>query len=72
MASEKVSELKRRSRMKRRKKKKSDANVNRKFGIMKWSQSPGKKKMGSKYFVMEGGQSCFSPPTPGQMDFKRQ
>lgn len=62
MASEKVSELNRRSRMKRRRKKKSDANVKRKFGIMKWSQSPGKKKekkMGSKYFVMESGQSGF-------------
>lgn len=53
MASEDVSEQKR-SRMEERKKK-SDANVNRKFGIMKWSHSPGKRW---EYFVMEGGRSC--------------
>lgn len=27
----------------KKEKKKTDANVNRKFGIMKWSQSPGKR-----------------------------
>lgn len=43
--------------MEERKKKKSDANLDRIFGIMKWSQSPGKKKMGSEYFVTRSG--CF-------------
>lgn len=41
-----------------RKKKKSDANVKRKFGIMKWSQSLG-GKMGSEYFVIASGWSRF-------------
>lgn len=38
--------------------KKKHAKVDRKFGIMKWSQSPVEKKDGSEYFVMEVGRSC--------------
>lgn len=56
MASKEVSEQKK-VQNGRKEKKKSDANLNRMFGIMKWSQSPGKKKMGSEYFVTRSG--CF-------------
>lgn len=45
MASEEVSEQKK-VQNGRKGKKKSDANLDRIFGIMKWSQSPGKKKDG--------------------------
>lgn len=58
MASEEVS-VQKSSRMEGRKKekKKSDANVNR--NLASWNGVKSWKKVGSEYFVMEGGRSCF-------------
>lgn len=50
-----------------RKKKKSDANVNRKFGIMKWSQIL--EKDGKQIFCHEGWAKVFSPHAPGKRFF---
>lgn len=70
----KVSELNERkegrSRMKRGKKKKSDANVKRKFGIIKWSQSPGKKRWEVNILSWRVGKVVF-PTSTRKMDFER-
>lgn len=50
------------------KKKKSDANVNRKFGIMKWSQSPGKRREAIILWV-GGEEKLFSPQALEKMFF---
>lgn len=50
--------------------KKSDANVNRKFGIMKWSQSPGKKRWEVNILSWKVGKVVFPTQTPGKWILK--
>lgn len=58
-----------RSRIEERKKK-SDANVNRKFGIIKWSQSPG-KRWEVNILSWRVGEVVF-PTSTGKMFLERQ